>query len=281
LSPLLARAGGRVLMRAQTDACFLLPLDLEGHELGPPVDLAPGELCRSLESAGDGFSLVLSGLDGGSPLSLAFVDADGRLTSRADLPPPGEDRTWWSRTMFEDGSFLSYTKTQDLVTGTYEGWLQSFDAVGAPLGEAVPIGENAVPVEVAPTSEGALAVWMTAASGGLPLRLRPIDRLGRARGETRDVPAEGALYGMTIRSLPDGGALLAWEESHFDAEPMWRLRVQSLSADGSPRGAPSTVRTVGHAEAWDLLVDPSGARALLVTSSDGRDVDAQPLRCAR
>ena len=272
-----SRLGGLV---QSSGRCSFVSLDLEGRELGAPVELEPETWCRSIEASGDGFSFVVSTIARSAPAALVTVDDGGAVQARAELPVP-LDRTWWSRTVFEDGSFLGYSFSQDLVTIRYTGWLQRYDAAGAALGDEVELGENGVPVHVAETAEGALATWTTAASGGQPVRLRPIDRDGRARGPTRDVPAEGALYGLLARSTPDGGAVLAWEEYHFRGDPEWRLRMQSVRPDGTARAAPSTVRIDGHAETWDLLVDPSGSRALLLVSYDGNAVDALPLRCAR
>lgn len=260
--------------------CHFVPLDTAGRELGPPVEVGRDVSCRGIDTTGDGFSFVVSTVAGSAPIELVTVDDRGTVRARAELPIPG-GRAWWSRTRFADGSFLSYSFTQDFVTSTYTGWLQPFDQAGAPLADEIELGENGVPVHVAPTAEGALATWMTSASGGQPVRLRPIDRDGRTTGTTRDVPAEGALYGLVIRSTPDGGALLAWEEHLHDADPDWRLRLQSLRADGTPRAEPTTVLTGTHPENWDLLVDPSGVRALLLFGRDARAVDALPLRCSR
>lgn len=257
--------------------CHFVPLDTEGRELGSPVEVGRDVSCRGLDTSGDGFSFVVS--TGSAGIELVTVDERGATRARTELPIPG-GRTWSSRTRFEDGSFLSYSFTQDFVTSTYTGWLQRFDEAGAPLADELELGENGVPVDVAPTADGALATWMTVASGGRPVRLRPIDRDGRATATTRDVPAEGALYSLVIRSTPDGGALLAWEEWHHDGDPEWRLRLQSLRADGTPRGEPTTVLTGTHPESWELLVDPSGVRALLVFDRDSRAVEALPLRCA-
>ncbi len=277
LAVLGARIGG---LSEHDGRCVFVPLGTAGRELGPPVEIGRDVSCRGLDAAGDGFSFVSSSTSGAPPFTLVAIDDAGRLRARTELPILGR-RTWWSRTRFADGSFLSYSFAQDLATSTYAGWLQRFDEAGAPLAEEVPLGENGVPVSVSPTAEGALATWMTAASGGQPVRLRPIDRDGRATGPTREVPAEGALYGLAIRSTPDGGALLAWEEHLHESDPDWRVRVQSLRADGTPRGAPTTVMTGTHAEHWDLVVDPSGVRAVLVFGRDARAVDALPLRCAR
>jgi hypothetical protein len=241
----LARSGERVGGLAEIDGrCVVLPMDTRGVERGPAVELERDAACRGLEATDARWSFVRSAMDGGGVRELVTFDADGGELARAPLAVSG--RTWWSRARFEDGSFLSYSFSQDLTTLTYSGFLQRFDEDEAPRGEEVSLGDNGVPVHVAETSRGALATWTTAASGGQPVRLRPIDRDGRARAETRSVPAEGALYGLTIRSTPDGGAVLAWEEWHFEGDA-FRLRLQSLDADGMPLGEPTVVRDVGHA----------------------------------
>lgn len=259
--------------------CFYVPLDREGHEVGPVIEVGRDLACRALEASDEGFSFVASAISGGDPVTLRTIDVDGRELARASLDVPPM-RTWWSRTRFEDGSFLAYQFAQDTVTIRYTGFLQRFEGRGAPLGEEVVLEDDGVPVHVAETSTGAIATWTTAASGGQPVRLRPIDREGRPRGETRTVPAEGGLYGLTIRSTPGGGALLVWEESHFDEDPAWRVRVQSVDAEGVPLGPPSLVVSDQHADTWDLVVDPSGDRALYVRSRDSNTLEALPLRCA-
>jgi hypothetical protein len=268
----LVEAGGR---------CSFVSLDPRGRPLGAPVEVARDATCRGLDIRGDGFfSFVGSTLPGTGMHTLVAVDETGARREEAELPLP-VGRIWGSRTNFEDGSFLSYSFSQDVMTGVYEGWLWRYDGRGNPLGDEMMLGENGVPVHVTPTSTGALATWTTAAPGGQPLRLRPIGRDGASGGPTRDVPAEAALYGAAIESTPDGGALIAWQENHFESEPQWRLRVQSLLADGTPREASTTVMTTDQAETWRVLVDPSGAHPLLVYSSNGNAVDALALRCAR
>lgn len=275
----LAERGGWVSGLAEIDGrCVVLPMDRSGAERGPSVEVArAGSSCRGLEAQDGAFSFVRSAIDGGPGVELVTLDREGRELARRELVVSG--RTWWARTAFDDGSFLSYSFSQDSVTGEYFGYLQRFDGRGAPLGEEVLLADNGVPVHVAQTDGGALAAWTTAASGGLPVRLRPIDREGRARAETRDLPAEGALYGLAARSTPDGGAVLAWEEWHHEAD-RWLLRMQSVDAEGRALAAPTIVRDAGHADAWDVVIDPSGARALLVLSRDSRVLEAQPLRCA-
>ncbi len=277
----LAAQGSRVGAISEREGlCVFLPLDREGHEVGPPVEVDRDIGCRALASSPEGFSFVTSAISGGSPVLLRTVDVDGRELARAPLEVPAL-RTWWSRAMFEDGSFLAYQFTEDITTTRYTGFLQRLDARGAALGDEVVLDDDGVPVHVAETRSGAVATWTTSASGGQPVRVRPIDHDGQPRGETRDVPAEGALYGLTIRSTPDGGALLIWEESHFGEDPQWRVRVQSVDADGVARGAPSLVVSDQHADTWDLVVDPSGERALYVRSRDSNTLEALPLRCVR
>ncbi|MBN8611455.1 MAG: hypothetical protein J0L92_12760 [Deltaproteobacteria bacterium] len=276
----LAVNGARVgAITEREGLCVFVPLDREGHEVGPPIEIDHDVGCRALAASGEGFSFVASAITGGSPVTLRTIDVDGRELARTELRAPAP-RTWWSRTMFEDGSFLAYQFSEDTMTIRYTGYLQRFDARGAALSDELVLDDDGVPVHIAETSRGAVMAWTTSAAGGQPVRARPIDREGRPRGETRTVPAEGGLYGLTIRSTPDGGALLVWEESHFDEEPQWRVRVQSLDPEGVPLGPPSLVVSDQHADTWNLVVDPSGDRALYVRSRDSSTLEALPLRCA-
>ncbi|MBZ0120766.1 MAG: glutamate--cysteine ligase [Sandaracinaceae bacterium] len=254
-----------------------------GEEIAEPsfeADLGQGKVLRmerlqvregrpyAGDFAGD---WILSNNDFSQGLPQALTGLEGRIS-----PPPGLG--WHRRRKSGHFSRLQGLIQEFAARLEIDPWLLNCEFTTV---DEVELGENGVPVHVAETAEGALATWTTAASGGQPVRLRPIDRDGRARGPTRDVPAEGALYGLLARSTPDGGAVLAWEEYHFRGDPEWRLRMQSVRPDGTARAAPSTVRIDGHAETWDLLVDPSGSRALLLVSYDGNAVDALPLRCAR
>jgi len=276
----LATGAGQIVgLTLRARRWVLVRLDGRGQELAEPIDVGADPWNGGLAVDAEGISFLAAG-DVTQPLWLVRHDPLGAPRDRVMLPVSA-GRSLGGRTRLEDGSFLLWTLHEDFATAIYEGWLERFDASGRPLGEEHALEENGVPVYVAETARGALATWMTAASGGLPLRLRPIDLEGGARGATRDAPAEGALYGLALEPTPDGGALVAWEASHFREDPEWTLRVQSLDADGAPLAEPTTVWTDGHLGAWRIVVDPSGARALLVLSRNEREVAVQPLSCAR
>lgn len=277
-TPLLARGpGGAAGLVANGTDCLFVPLALDGHERGEPVRVATAELCGALAGTPGGYSFITAVGAPTSRFALSSVDAVGTTSTAVDLVGPS-GRALWTRTVFDDGSFLAYSFTEDFVTTRYSGWLQHFGADGVELAVEVELDENAVPVLTTSTARGALAAWSTAASGGLPLRVRPIDRDGRPTGEARDVPAEGALYGFALASTPDGDAVLSWTESHWRGMPEWRLRVLALGPDGAPRGAPTTVLTDLNTGAGQLLVEPSGGRALFFFGDD-TGVRAQPLVC--
>jgi hypothetical protein len=268
--------GGALVVGTDTD-CLFVPIELDGSERGPTLSSAAGGVCGALAGTERGYSYLATRPSAMGLVELRGVDSLGAPTSTATLFTPSL-RTVWSRLVFDDGSFLAYSFSEDFITMLYESWLQRFDASGVPLSPEVVLGENAVPVALSPTPTGALAVWTTAASGGVPMRIRPIDRAGNPTGETRDVPATGALYGFGIAPTPDGDALLAWTEDHWREAPEWKLRTLAVAPDGTPRGEPTTVLTDLNTGTPQLLVAPDGAHALALFSDD-RGLHAQPLSC--
>jgi hypothetical protein len=256
--------------------CRFVPLDARGVERGPiaSVDVA---WCLAPLAVEDGYS-TLTWNEGTTPGTLVGLDASGHETERTILDMPSA-RALWSRTPYDDGSFLLYSFREDPVTTVYTGWLQRFDPHGRAIAPEVEVGVNGVPVHAAPTEPGALIGWSTATSGGLPVQVRPIDRDGRPIGETRDVDATGALYALLLTPTPQGDVLATWVESHFHDEPEWRLNVQAFGPDALPRGEPTRVLTDVYPQALRILVDASGERALGLFDDDG--VFALPLACAR
>jgi hypothetical protein len=258
--------------------CRFVGLDARGADRSAPVAIdAPW--CTGIEPTRDGYSFVAFDPGMGTPGSIVRVDESGSVLGRMALDvPPG--RALWSRTQLGDGSFVLYTFREDPVTAIYSGWLRHFDEAGAALAPEVEVGVNAVPVQLATTSAGALSAWETAMPGGLPMQTRAIDSDARPTSEIRDLPAEGAQYGLTLAAVPDGGALAVWVEDHFDETPEWRVRALALGPDGTPRGEPTLVLTGVLARRVQVLVDASGERALLVYDEDDGGASALPIRCA-
>jgi hypothetical protein len=256
----------------------LVAMGDDGIELGPPVALPDG-YGHHAELAPGGLSYLTMGDHGGAPGRLVTVDTAGHMLASASLPIPAT-RSLWSRAQLHDGTFLAYSFSEDPMTAVYSGWIQHFDELGAPLAMEVPLGANGVPVQLAPTVHGAIAVWETAESGGLPIQARAIDANAVATSATRDLPASGALYGVAATSTPDGAVLVSWLENHFHDEPAWRMRAQVLEPDATPRGEPTFLVSPSDSNAAPRLVlDLAGERALAIYDDDG--VWALPLACVR
>ncbi len=264
------------LVSESGSACRLLALDDVGTELAPPIALDTG-YCHEAEIADDALSYLSADL-GSAAGRVVTVDTNGAVLASTSLPIPST-RDLWSRARLADGTFIAYSFAESPMA-TYMGWLQHFDARGGAIAPEVALDANAVPVQIAPTRTGALTVWSTAQPGGLPVQARAIDANGVATAPTRDLPAQGALYGVVAVSAPDGSVLVSWLESRFGETPLWHLRAQVLDADGTARAEPTLLL---HPEdsnsAPRLVIDDTGEHALAIYDDDG--VWALPLACVR
>lgn len=274
-SLLLAAGPGGVGALLGNPRCEFRLFDEAGRELGVVGSETASATCVGLAATPTGYSWLE---DLGGVLSFDSADVHGSIFVGLVTH---EGRSLAGRAMLDDGSFLVSSFAEDLATARYRSWLERFhpEDISAP-GPAFEIGENAVSLLVSPNAAGALAAWMTAQPGGLPLRVQPVDRDGRPFGTARDVEASGALYGHALTTTPDGDALYAWLEWHSGAASEWLLRVQALAPDGTPRGAATTVPVPAGARPHAVLVEPTGGRALAMLETDDA-ISALPLRCAR
>ncbi|MEC7520940.1 MAG: hypothetical protein VYE22_13785 [Myxococcota bacterium] len=270
--PRLARGDGHAaVMVVGEGACHFAPLDLDGRVRGasdrfPVVD----GVCDGLAATPRGYSFVRSGE---TPLTVHHVDPIGGELGEGRFAPPRH--ALWDRLVYEDGSFLAAWHRVVPPGAPRVTTLQRLDVEGRPLGPEVELGEDAFGVEIVPTAQGPLLVWSTSGPGGVPLRVRPVDRDGLPRGDTLSAPALHA-FDVAAAPTPDGDVLLAWIENHAPED--FRLRLQALDPAGAPRGEPNTIPLPEARPDLQVLVAPTGGLGLAIYS-DSAFIRAQPLRC--
>jgi hypothetical protein len=264
----LATSGASVAgLAADSTGCHFLPLDARGADGGDAVEEGSDD-CLGLAAEVDGFSYVTRSKQGGTPADLVRIDARGAVRARTTLPVPS-GRVAWDRFVFDDDSFVLYTFREDPATGKYSNWLQHFTGRGAPLAPERDVDANTAPVHVAATATGMLAAWTWSS-----VNLVPLTRDGTIAGALRPVPVAGPLYGMTLASVPNGDAILFWDEATPTND--FKLFVQAIAPDGVPRAPATLVRTTRSSSGVFVVVAPQGDRALVVFEGGL----ALPLECA-
>ncbi len=259
-----ARAAG---LEEDSSGCHFLALDADGADVGAMAPQATSA-CSALAAESDGFSYLSPSAQGETPVALARIDAQGVLRATTPLMVP-PNRALWDRYVFDDGTFLLDTFAED-ANGVYTDWLQRFDARGNPLAPESVVGANTAPVWVAATAMGALAGWEWST-----VSLVPVTRDGAPSGPVQTEPATGALYGMTLASVPNGDAMLL--SLVLDGASEFDLYAQAVAPDGSARGTATLIRTSQEQSRIYAIVAPAGDRALLVFEDGG--VRTLPLTC--
>lgn len=264
-----ARAGATV--GALFGVCQFRTMDFAGHELSSPSITQDGTACIGLAARADGaWTFLRTSADGTTPLALDALD-QGKITETPLTTPP--QRALWDRLVFDDGTFLVDTFAEDVATAKYQDWLAPFDAKGKPAGSEVVVPDyDSAPVLLVPAGTGALAVWTWDS-----LYATPIDRHGAFVGAKQAVAAKKSVYEIALAPAPDGDVLLAWSELG-DASALTTY-VAAMSPEGTLRGPSTFVDKGAAASRMFAAVDPSGARAVLVTSMT-EGLVAQALACA-
>jgi hypothetical protein len=255
-------------LEVDSSGCRFFALDANGADVGAIAPQA-SSACGALAAESDGFSYLSASAQGETPVALARVDAQGAPRDTTPLMVPSA-RALWDRYVFDDGTFLLDTFSEDATTGVYTDWLQHFDSRGNPLARESVVGANTAPVWVTATATGALAGWEWTS-----VNLVPVTRDGAPSGPLQGPGRMGPLYGMTLASAPNGDAMLL--SLVLDGTSDFDLYAQAVAADGTARGPATLIRTSQEQGRIYAIVAPAGDRALLVLEDGG--VRTLPLMC--
>jgi len=265
---LVAKNGRLAALVSDAAGCRFAALGAVGADDGPIVtEMKLG--CRSFAVDGDGFSFLVPSSQGVTPVELDHADARGMPTSGVRLDVP-KGRSVWNRLVFDDGSFLLGTFSEDPRTAVYTDWLQRFDRKGNALGPETTVGANTAPVLLARTSRGALAAWQWS-----NVHVVPMDRDGVRTGAEHLFAGGSPLYGATLTTTPTGDVLLTWVDLGSDSH--FRLSAQALGPDGAAYDAPVLLRAQLPSDRVFPVVAPSGDRGVVVYADHG--IRALPIGC--
>ncbi len=268
----LAVGGARVgALVSDAVGCKFGTLDMEGHDTAGALPLGTGR-CFGLAARGSGWSFLrAAGTDSTPPLQLAELDSAGHELD--ETLAAAVDQTAWERLTFGDGSFLLDTFREDLSTSTDTNWLTPYDAAGDALGPRVAVdGFDSAPVWLVAAGQSALAFWSWDA-----LYARPVGREGVATGASKNVSGKATIYELRAAALPDGDVLMVWKA--LEAASRFGLYAVSLAPDGTPRGTPTRVAGQLESSFVEISVEPTGARAVLISDEVG-GLQALPITCA-
>jgi hypothetical protein len=269
--------------------CRFLPLDGDGHEIGPVVTLPDGMSggCGYLGAAPDGFSYLQESPANGGPIDLVTIGADGSFRARAAL---GAFPGFGPRLVLHDGTFLlaSFFEADGSSDLTYE------------VADYHPNGVQRTPGTTIATNGGSILLLAEVAGGVLSSYLG-FDRATKAGQAMYVVPltaggipgagpqalavtgAVGPIYGFSLDPSPSGDALLTWNNLD-EATNRYQFFMMELDATGSPLGAPTALGTYEGVANVFILVGADGERALLVYSGAPvggmGGVHTLPLACA-
>jgi hypothetical protein len=104
--------------------------------------------------------------------------------------------------------------------------------------------------------------------------LVPLTRDGTMAGALHPVAVASPIYGMTLASVPNGDAILFWDE--LTPTNDFNFFVQAIAPDGMPRALATLFRTTHDSSSVLVVVAPQGDRALVVLEGGF----AVPLECA-
>jgi hypothetical protein len=138
-------------------------------------------------------------------------------------------------------------------------------------------GYDGEPVSLVAAGKGALELW----PGNDGLVAAPIDRIGNPTTPETQIAA-GTILAITTAPMPNGDALVGWM-GVGDTDSTFPMFVVTVAHDGTLR-APATMIIPNASSSFDAnvfaIVDASGTRALIVTTSSDGSLEAIPLTCA-
>jgi hypothetical protein len=256
------------------DGCRLLRLDQDGAELDTPTSVTSKGLCANLAPSGKGFSFLSFPDTIDPPFELVTVDATGNVDASVQLPGLGG---YGGRYVLRDQSFLAVNG------GDLSPRLRHFARDGTPLAAAVDVtSATHASVSLAETKSGVLAAWE---DSDQTILVQLLDEDGHPTAPAISLAASGVgrpNY-LTVAPAPNGDVVLAWFELDAPTKS-FRLFVMALGPDATPRGAPTFLGTFDQVSPPQVLVEPTGARALLVFSGSPdqptRVVSTVPLACS-
>ena len=246
------------------NGCRFLPLDGDGNETGAVVSPSM-DVCFDLGAAAPGgFSMITaSSSSESSPVQLLTVDPAGHPGLTATLLP-SMSAGLSPRLLLRDGSFLLSTFTE-VDSGALATDMRHFAPDGTLLAGPFTLSDTAYSIlYMTETSAGVLAAYQGDANEKESVIVLPLDHDGRPTAAPVPVVASEypALYGEAIGSAPGGDALVAWQSLQPDST--FKLEVQALAPDGTPRGAPTTIGTYDTIGTIRIVESVDGTRGVLL-----------------
>jgi hypothetical protein len=265
-SATISLAEGGMLEDDQT-GCHFVAIDTSGHEQGNVKTFSDD--CRSLSRSGSKWSFLSIGSQGGG--SLVTFDDQQQLEAPLVLSQP---EYVWDRVVLADGSFLLSSFWEDTNTATYTNWVTPFDAQGGSLGSSAAItGYNSAPVLLARAGDHAMAAWNWST-----IDVMPVDAKGHTLGAAQTVTTDNPVYELSLFTQPNGDVLVAWIVLGEPTNDM-SLHARVVAPDGTPLG-PETLLESGLATVQiHGAIESTGARAVLVVTTNKGKVEALPLTC--
>jgi hypothetical protein len=242
-------------------------IDDGGNEQGAPLNFASG--CSNLARVGSKWSFLE--LNAGPGTSLVVFDG----TQSTEMPLAfSKEQYAWDRVVFDDGSFVVSGFWEDVNTQKTTNWLTPFDAHGNPLNAGAPVlGFDSAPVILARAGDQAMAGW-----NGSTIEVMPVDAKAQSLGATQTVTTDTPVYELSMFAEPNGDVLVAWIVLGGSTNDM-SLHARVVAPDGTPRG-PETLLESGLATVQiHGAIESTGARAVLVVTTNKGKVEALPLTC--
>jgi hypothetical protein len=248
-----------------------MPLDANGTPTGPPVKVPDCQDCFAPAPTGSDISF----LDRATPGRLVTVSTSGQELSMTMLRVSPHELLG-TRVVFPDESFLLVGYIEGCPNN--ETFAQHFSADGHPLAPsvntlAIPGCGPTGPVQVMPTlaaiDAGVLAAWVTFSGAQWSIATTVLSRDGEplAPATALSVTTAAGIDGLSLGSLPGGGAILAWAFTPDveAASPAKSVMVLAVGPDGKPRGRPTPVGTYEAVGSYEVVGFP-----FPVLSADGR-----------
>jgi hypothetical protein len=256
------------MLEVDSTGCHFVAVDASGEEQGAVKTFASDD-CRSLSGAGTKWSFLSIASQGGGSL----VTLDGATQTETPLVLAQPEYVW-DRVVLSDGSFLASSFWEDANTATYTNWLTPFDAKGEALGPSVAVaGFDAAPLLLARAGDHAMAGWDWSTVEALP-----VDAKGSALASAQTITADNPIYELSLFTQPNGDVLVAWVVLGGPTNDM-SLHARVVAPDGTPRG-PETLLETGLASVQiHGAIESTGARAVLVLTTNEGKVEALPLTC--
>jgi hypothetical protein len=292
----IAQGGGRGAATASDQATGMqfVPVDSNGAPSGPVARVA-GDPARYMLPTSTGFSVLRSAFNDSGllspPVDLATLDPTGRVLSTRTLLDASTPVDWYTRVGLADGSFLLVWWGSNACAGCRAVHAEHFGEGGDSLAPAATVhtfdahsyGGYAVAAS-SPPSTGFLFAWSDGA-GPVDLFGEPFDANGRSAGAAHrfaELPGPNAPT-FTLAGAPGGDFVAAWVDGLETSQG--QVYVQSVAADGSAEGPPTTLAPISATPELNLLAVASPLGAMVLYESDipnyGIEVYAVPLRCSQ